>query len=340
MTESNPAVVFTNPRQVAVLPDFWQKESPKDGELLIRTRRSLISTGTELTYLTADFPAGSVWDAETSFPMVPGYSNVGEVVAVGPGTDESWIGKQVASESPHSLYAVAQADQVHAIPREEVSDEVATFFTISEIVMNGVRRGGAGWGEAIVVFGLGLLGQLTVRYCRMCGARPVFAVDVADSRLGLLPKDAGIVPVNARRDDVVEVVKKATRGRMADAVFEVTGDQNLIPGGFRPLRQQGRFVVLSSPRGVTPFDFCDLCNDPSFTIIGTHNNSHPRHGELDLPWTRRRHAELFFDLVSDGELLIEPLISHRAPYTDAPRLYQMLLEDRSRAMGVVLEWPE
>jgi threonine dehydrogenase-like Zn-dependent dehydrogenase len=340
MAESNPSVVFTNPRQVAVLPDFWQKASPKQGELLIRTRRSLISTGTELTHLAADFPAGSSWDAETSFPMVPGYSNVGDVVAVGPDTDESWIGKRVASKCAHAMYVVAQVDQVHAIPQEEVSDEVASFFTISEIVMNGVRRGKAGWGEAIVVFGLGLLGQLTVRYCRMCGARPVFAVDVADSRLGLLPKDAGIVPVNATRDDVAEVVKKATRERMADVVFEVTGNQNLIPGELRPLRRQGRFVVLSSPRGVTPFDFCDLCSEPSFTIIGSQNNSHPRYGELDWPWTCKRHAELFFDLVSDGELLIEPLISHRGPYTDAPQLYQMLLEDRSQAMGVVLEWPE
>mgnify|MGYP005651474395 CR=1 FL=1 len=51
-----------------------------------------------------------------------------------------------------------------------------------------------------------------------------------------------------------------------------------------------------------------------------------------------RHAEFFFDLVADGELSIEPLISHREHYTEAARLYQMLLKDRSQAMGVVLEW--
>ncbi|MBI4530470.1 MAG: hypothetical protein HY709_03010 [Candidatus Latescibacteria bacterium] len=53
-----------------------------------------------------------------------------------------------------------------------------------------------------------------------------------------------------------------------------------------------------------------------------------------------RHAELFFDLIADGELLIEPLISHRERYAEAPRLYEMLLQDRSQAMGVILEWAD
>jgi hypothetical protein len=35
---------------------------------------------------------------------------------------------------------------------------------------------------------------------------------------------------------------------------------------------------------------------------------------------------------------VKSLISHRAPYTEAVRLYEMLLEDRTQAMGVVMEW--
>src|SRR5437899_9483563 len=33
------------------------------------------------------------------------------------------------------------------------------------------------------VYGMGLLGQLAARFCRLCGARPVIAMDVAESRL-------------------------------------------------------------------------------------------------------------------------------------------------------------
>ena len=48
--------------------------------------------------------------------------------------------------------------------------------------------------------------------------------------------------------------------------------------------------------------------------------------------------ELFFELQAAGRIDVTPLISHRAPFAEAPELYRMLIEDRSRAMGVILEW--
>ena len=96
--------------------------------------------------------------------------------------------------------------------------------------------------------------------------------------------------------------------------------------------------MLSSPRGVTEFDFHDLCNAPSFTIIGAHNGSHPAAAILDNPWTKPRDSEYFFDMIADGEIDMEPLISHREGYSEAVRLYEMLLADRSEAMGIILDW--
>lgn len=333
--DKNTTVVFIKPGEVAI--ENREKPSPKIGELLIRTRCTLISTGTELTIFSGQFLPNSVWASYGKFPFVPGYDNVGEVIDIGPDVDRNWTGQRVATYGSHALFVTAKGQSARLI-HQDISDEEAVFFTIAEIVMNGIRRAKVQWGEAIVVYGLGLLGQLVVRFCRLCGARPVLAVDVADGRLQRLPRDAAIVPVNPERDDIVSVVKKMTKRRMADVVFEVTGNPRLISDEFRVLRRQGRFIVLSSPRGRTQFDFHDLCNSPSFTIIGAHNTSHPQHETLDNPWTNQRHAKLFFDLVVDGELIIEPLISHRKSYTEACQLYQMLLQDCSLAMGVVLEW--
>ena len=335
MIGNNPTVVFTKPREVVI--EDRPKPSPEAGELLIKTGCTLISTGTETTILSGEFPPDSAWSHYGTFPFTPGYDNVGEVIDVGPGVSRDWIGRRVATHGNHALYVTVSAQSSLPIHRD-IREEHATFLSIAQIVMNGVRRGGVQWGEAVIVYGLGLLGQLTVRFCRLCGARPVVAVDVADSRLERLPSDVAIIPVNPKREDVVSVVEKATKQRMADVVFEVTGNPELIPEEFKALRRQGRFVVLSSPRGETRFDFHDLCNSPSFTIVGAHGSSHPQHETLVNPWTRLRHGELFFDLVADGELAIEPLISHREPYTEACRLYQMLLKDRSQAMGIVLEW--
>lgn len=333
----NPAILFTGPREVVVQDQ--PTPSAGEGQLLCRTRRSLVSTGTELTILSGEFPPGSAWERYGKYPFRAGYSNVAEVVAAGPGVEDSWVGRRIASAAPHALYNVVEPGQAFPV-REDVPDEQATFFMLACIAMNGVRRSRVTWGESVVIYGAGLVGHLAARFCRLAGARPVVVVDIAEKRLDLLSDDPALIALDPSRQDVRAAVEKATRGRMADVVFEVTGNQKLIPEQFGVLHPQGRFVVLSSPRGATSFDFHDLCNSPSYTIIGAHVGSHPNHEELDLPWTMSRHAELFFDLAAEGELRVSPLISHRAPYAEADRLYQMLLEDRSQAMGVVLEWSD
>lgn len=93
--------------------------------------------------------------------------------------------------------------------------------------MNGIRRSQPAFGESVVIYGAGILGQLTARICRMVGAIPVIVVDVSENRLTYLPDN--IVKINPMKLDVVSEVSRLTKGRMADIVFEVTGNQDLIP---------------------------------------------------------------------------------------------------------------
>ncbi|WP_198667985.1 zinc-binding alcohol dehydrogenase [Saliphagus sp. LR7] len=334
-TDANQTVVFSDVATVTVedrpIPD------PGTEQVLIRSDRTLVSTGTELTVLSGDVPAGSTWDDHIEYPFTPGYNNVGTVVKAGEDVEGITEGQRVATYGSHAEYVSADADACRPIP-EGVSDDAAVFFTIAEIVMNGIRRGEATWGEHAVVYGLGLLGQLAVRISQAAGARPVVGFDVADSRLEYLPDDPGVVGANPIEDDATTVVRDASGGRLADVVFELTGNPDVIADEFDVLRDQGRFVVLSSPRGETAFDFHDHCNSPSYTIIGAHNSSHPSVATPRNPWTQHRHAELFFEYLADDTFGVESLISHREPVSEAPRLYDTLLADRTDAMGVVLEW--
>lgn len=333
--DTNQTVVFSDVETVTVedrtVPD------PGPDQVLIRTDRTLVSTGTELTVLSGDVPAGSAWDNHIEYPFVPGYNNVGTVVEVGADVKGITEGQRVGTYGSHAEHVCADAEACRPVP-EGVSDDGAVFFTIAEIVMNGVRRGELGWGEHVAVYGLGLLGQLAVRIGQAAGARPVVGFDVADSRLEYLPEVPGVVGANPAEEDAPAVVRDASGGRLADVVFEVTGNPEAITGEFDALGEQGRFVVLSSPRGETSFDFHDLCNAPSHTIVGAHNSSHPPVATPENPWTQHRHAELFFEYLADGTFGVESLISHREPASEAPGLYDALLADRTDAMGVVLEW--
>lgn len=332
---TNHTIVFTDVES----PTIEERPVPEPGpeEVVIRSDRTLVSTGTELTALSGDVPPGSSWDTHIEYPFTPGYNNVGTVVETGADVSSVSTGQRVATYGSHAEYVSASAVACRPIP-DGVSNDEAVFFTIAEIVMNGVRRSDLAWGESAAVYGLGLLGQLTARVCQAAGARPVVGFDVADSRLEYLPDDPGIVAANPLEDDPETTVRAAARDRLADVVFEVTGNPDVITDEFDVLREQGRMVVLSSPRGETSIDLHDHCNSPSYAIIGAHNSSHPPVETPATPWTQHRHAELFFDLVEDGTLEVAPLVSHTESYREAPRLYERLLADRSEAMGVVLEW--
>jgi len=334
----NPTIVFPASRRVE-LQDRPVPE-PGPGQALIRTRCTLISTGTELSRLDGDRPRGKVWSTYGAYPSVPGYCNIGTVVGVGEGVEKDWIGKRVATHNPHVAYATAPVNACALVP-DEVSDEEASFFTLAVISLNGLRRSRLVFGESAVIYGLGIIGQLTTQFCQFAGARPVIGVDLSQWRIDHLPDRPGIIGVNAGSADVKEAVAGATKNRMADVVFELTGNPDVIPQEIGVLRRQGRIVILSSPISATrSFDFHDLCNSPSITIIGAHNGSHPEYPTGDNPWTKKRHTELFFDLLRAGEIEVANLVSHRVPPEQAPQTYRMLLEDRSRALGIVFVWPQ
>jgi 2-desacetyl-2-hydroxyethyl bacteriochlorophyllide A dehydrogenase len=330
----NPTVVFPEAREVVV--EDRERPAPDADEVLVETDTSLVSSGTELTVLSGDYPDGSVWDDYGTYPFDPGYANVGTVVEAGADSGVA-PGTRVATWSPHAAFVTARAADCVVVP-EDVTDDQASLFAIAQIVMNGLRRGRVDWGETVVVYGLGVLGQLAVRLCRLAGAETVVGVDLAAERIDCLPDDPAVVGVDPTTTDPVAAVEDVTGGRRADVVFEVTGNPDAIPGEFDVLRDQGRLVLLSSPHGQTTLDFHDDVNAPSVEIVGAHQTSHPPVETPQTPWTKARHADLFFSYLQRDRLSVDGLFSHSRPYTDAPDLYESLLDDRTDAMAVRLQW--
>jgi len=338
MSKDNPIIVFPSKAKAEI--QYRAIPKPMAGEVLVKNKRSIVSIGTEMTAFSGDYPPGSVWEKFFPYPFDAGYATAGEIVDVGEGVDNSFIGKRVGTCAPHCLYANVKVEELRVIRRDEVAWEEAPFFIIAQIVMRGIRMSKISWGESAAVYGMGLLGYFAANLCKVAGASPVFAIDTAKFRLDMLPDDVSLVRINPKGDDLIKIVSEKTRGRMIDVVFEITGNAKLIPDEFKLLHDQGRFVVVSSPREKTEFDFHDLCNRPSYTIIGAHNYSHPAVATAENPWTAQRDSELFFDLVADKRLDVKRIISHRIDWSDAPGIYDKLAKDRSNYMGIVINWED
>jgi len=333
-------VVFKRAKEVAI--EETDIPSPSHGQILVKTLVTLISTGTELTMLSGEFPKGSVWDKIARYPVMPGYSNCGVVEEVGEGVQNLDVGDRVVSDAHHSEYSLVMEDGAFRVPKG-VSDEEATFWNLSATVLNGVRLANIKLGESVVIVGAGILGQLACQYSRLCGGFPVIVVDLSETRLKIAKKLGATAVVQSGKDDVAETVSELTKGRGADVIFEVTGNQNNIPWELDLVKPQGRFILLSSPRGTTTLDFHDYLNWPSRIIIGTHVSSHPAHETPFNPWTRQRNTELFFDLLDAKLVNVKELITHRYPWTEAKEVYRKLLDpvgERLQVMGVLLDFRE
>ena len=180
------------------------------GAVLIRTRASLISAGTErmlvefskanlvqkarqqpervrevLDKIRSD---GLVPTLEAVFrkldePLPLGYCNAGRVIEVGPGVLGLRAGDRVASNGPHAEIVSVPRNLCTRIP-DGVEDEVAAFTVLGAIALQGMRLAEPTFGESFVVFGTGLLGLLSVQLLRANGCR-VLAVDLHRDRLSL-----------------------------------------------------------------------------------------------------------------------------------------------------------
>ncbi len=247
----------------------------RGGSLLIRTRASLISAGTER--MVIDFArknlAGkaqarpdlvrkvlekakkeglvNTWKAvmaRLDEPLPLGYSAAGEVVAVGAGLEgEFAVGDRVAMAGA----GIANHAELNSVPRNLVAkipagvpDEEACYGTLGAIAMHGVRNANAGLGDVVAVIGCGLVGQLTIRFLTLAGVR-VAAFDYAEDRLELA-RAMGAETAAAPEGDGAESVRQMNGGIGADAVIIAAATESTAPFEFAAevARDRARVVMV------------------------------------------------------------------------------------------------
>ena len=340
--EKNYQVVFTGKSQVE-LQECPIPELEKD-LVLVKTLVSQISTGTELTMLEANVEPGSPWAESIKYPTYPGYSNVGEIVAVGEDIDPSLIGKRVLTLGKHAKYVLACPDGPNfSLVPDGVDSDDAVFGVIAQITLASIRCAQIRPGETAVVFGAGLIGQLVARLAKIAGALNVIVADVSDYRLSMVPKDSVFTTINTAGlevSQITEFIEANNDGRLADIVFETTGFQGLLDTETRCVANNGKIIVTSSPKGKSLVDF-DLCNKKGITFLCAHNFAMHTNLATNLDrWTRKADSEYFMQLVKKDLITVNNMITHRESYENAVEMYNMLMEDRTKALAVHLNWED
>ncbi|GHO45780.1 zinc-dependent alcohol dehydrogenase [Ktedonospora formicarum] len=329
-------IYFTGENQVEVYEQ--EVRDPGPDEFLLKARKSLISTGTEGICLSRNFEPGSHWDNWVKYPFRPGYSLVGEVVAVGKNVQNVHEGERIALRYPHAQYSLVPANaNIYRIP-DEVSDEDAAWFHLATIVQVGIRKAEHRLGDDIAIVGLGLLGQLLTQYTRLLGARQVIAIDIAETRLGLASTHGATSTLQMGVEQAREEVLKLTQNEGVNVVYDVTGAASVFSQALQLLRPFGRLILLGDTGTPSAQQLTKDVITKGLTIVGAHD----MHAELPATdtsyWNNLRQGELFFKYLQRGDMRVNDLITHRYSPLDAPEAYRMLREERAKAMGVLFDW--
>lgn len=343
------------------------------GQVLIHSTRTLVSAGTER--IMVDFGKASwlekarqqpekvrqVLDKirtdgvlptmEAIFnkldePMPIGYCNAGVILEAGAGINDLQPGDRVASNGPHAEVVCVPRNLCARIP-DGISDEEAAFTVLGSIALQGIRLAMPTLGERFMVFGLGLVGLLTVQLLRANGC-PVLAVDVSEKRLQLAEAfGADTVDLGTGAEPVASAWNW-TRGRGVDGAIiaaSAKGD-DIIHEATQACRKRGRIVLvgvvdLNLRRG----DFYE--KELTFQVScsygpGRYDEKYEQAGQ-DYPigfvrWTEQRNFEAVLEAIRAGQLRVNELITHRFPLREAPGMYEKVLHDPG-ALGIVIEYP-
>jgi 2-desacetyl-2-hydroxyethyl bacteriochlorophyllide A dehydrogenase len=330
------SILFTGKDEVQVV-DEEALTSPGPAEIVVRTARTLISTGTEGIVLGRKFSAGTHYDTWVKYPFRPGYSHVGIVESVGDGVGEFRAGDRVATRGGHSSQVLVKAVHVVKIP-DAVSDDDATWTALGKIAQIGVRAAEHRMGDAVAIIGLGLVGQLALQYVRLMGASEVIAIDPAEMRLTMAKSHGATQALALRADQAVAEVKRLTNDRGVRVVYDVTGHHAVFPEALRMAADHGRVVLLGDSG--TP-ELQHLTSDVirrGLTIVGAHDRHAPADPTPGVEWDARRVMELLLTYIARGQIRVSDLVTHRYKPDQAREAYTMLEKERDRAMGVIFDW--
>src|SRR5207248_11174007 len=109
---------------------------------------------------------------------------VGRVIALGDGVRDLTAGDRVASGGNHASHVVTRAERCYRVPDRLESAE-AVYFSLASIALQGVRKARIELGEAALVVGLGLIGNLALQLSHLQGAFPAVGMDLDPGRRDL-----------------------------------------------------------------------------------------------------------------------------------------------------------
>ncbi|HAF36727.1 MULTISPECIES: zinc-dependent alcohol dehydrogenase [Sphingobacterium] len=240
---------------------------------------------------------------------------------------------------------VPYADISPRIIPEHLTDEQALFLTdIFPTGWSAIDWANLKGGETVAIFGSGPVGLMAQKAAWLNGAGRVIAIDPLDYRLEKAKAVNNVEILNPHKVDVIQAIREMTDGRGADVCVDAVGFEpernfmdkvkatiNFEKGSikvlemcFEAVRRMGTVSIM----GVygSPYD-----NFPLFRIFDKGITI--KQGQAPV----LNYIDKLVNLVSENKVVLDDIITHTIPLTEAEHGYKIFNEKEDDCVKVVLK---
>lgn len=274
-------------------------------------------------------------------PMILGHEASGVVTEIGEGVTTLAVGDRVCMEpgipDPNSraarlgMYNLDPAVRfwatppVHGVLRPSVVHPEAFTFKLPPNVsmaegamveplavgMHAVNKARIRPGDLAVVIGAGPIGVLNALAALAGGCSRVILSDVQQPKLDLAAAlGQAIIPVNAARESLIDVVMAHSDGWGADVVFECSGSARAAASVHELVCPGGCAVFVGLPSAPIPYDVSAMgVKETRVEHVFRYAHVYPR----------------ALALMGSGKLNVKPLITDTFPFADSPAAFDYAL---------------
>lgn len=291
----------------------------------------------------------------TSYPVVQGHEVSAEVVEVGSEVTNCKVGDKVTIQPQvvcgkcypctHGLYNdcetlkvmgfqttgmasdyfVVDAKKALVLPEEMSWDHGAMIEPLA-VAVHAVRRFSADMtGKKAVVLGGGPIGNLVAQTAKALGAEVVLLSELSTYRRETAKK-CGITAVNPNEKDLLEAIIEACGEDRADVIFECIGINPTTKQAIEYARKGSHIVIVGVFGDLATVDMAAV-QDHELTLLGS-------------AMYREEDFKKAIELVADGKIEFESLITHRFGFRDFKKGYDTIDQQKDKAMKVIINMEE
>ena len=340
------AVALTGIRKMK----FINQEKPQitnPNDVLIEVK-SIGVCGSDMHY----YKEGNIGDQVVKFPFVVGHEFSGVISEVGTDVKGLKIGDRVAVDPniycgecdqckagrPHTCrhqkflgcpgqmegcnkpYVVMPAKNCFILPDNLSFDDGMLIEPLS-IGVYAVKRAGDVKGLNVAIWGYGPIGMCVHEALNMNGVGTVMVSDNLEPRCNIAKKHGTELVIDASIQDA-QTHFMEHRPEQVDIAFECCGNQEALNEALHCIKPGGKLVIVGIPDFDSWMMSAEILRRREITVINIR---------------RQNHCEqIAIDALSQEKINLSDMITHRAPLSEAGKIYEMVAEYEDGVMKAVL----